>query len=123
MRYWVSVLRGEGRGRNLKFPTLNFLIPKDFPYPHGIYVGHVFIGTDTYEAAIHFGPIPTFDESTPTLEAFLLDTNLKTPPTHADIELVSKIREIKKFENSALLIAQIENDVALIKTILKKNLA
>src|SRR5438477_292757 len=119
MKFLVPVKKGKGRGKDLQFPTLNFEIPEVFPYSRGIYAGRVYIKDHMYDAAIHFGPIPTFNETADSLEAFLLDAQLETPPTQAEIELIEKIREIEKFDNPSVLSAQINKDVAVARAMLK----
>jgi len=112
MRYATAIITGKGRGKRIGYPTLNLIIPDALKAEHGIYAGRVFIGGKRYGAAIHFGPIPTFQEQIPTLEAFLLDTVLDEPPESIEFELTLFIREIKYFSDTRELSAQIARDVS-----------
>ncbi len=119
MVYQTAVITGKGRGKRIGFPTLNLQIPDAFGATHGIYAGRVTIRGTVHPAAIHYGPIPTFHEVVPTLEAYLLDTQLIEPPREVEFELVAYIREIKEFLTPRELSAQISADVEDVKKILK----
>lgn len=80
------VVRGEGRGAELGFPTANVAppmysaIPADGVYAawftvlgHGPVTGTVVPG-ERYQAAVSVGTNPTFSGRTRTVEAFVLDT-------------------------------------------------
>ena len=66
-------VKGKGRGKVIGFPTINLDIPSGLSLEDGIYAAWVTIGDRRYKGALHFGPIPTFDETTKSLEVFLLD--------------------------------------------------
>ena len=81
------VVRGDGRGKVLGFPTANVAppmysaIPADGVYAawftvlgHGPVVGTVVPG-ERYQAAVSVGTNPTFSGRTRTVEAFVLDTD------------------------------------------------
>jgi len=118
MKYTAFVVSGKGRGKRITFPTLNLEIPMPFPYTEGIYAGWVFIHNEKYKGAFHFGPVPTFNETIRTLEVFLLDKKLKTPPKKISFELIERVREIRMFDSPEALIQQIEKDVQSVNQIL-----
>ena len=69
------VVRGDGRGRQLGFPTANLSVgerEKLIP-PQGIYAVRALLRSGTYAGALHLGPRPTFEGSPPTIELHLLD--------------------------------------------------
>ncbi len=81
------VVRGDGRGKVLGFPTANVAppmysaIPADGVYAawftvlgHGPVMGTVVPG-ERYQAAVSVGTNPTFSGRTRTVEAFVLDTD------------------------------------------------
>ena len=121
MIYRARVRPGKGRGKRINFPTLNLRIPERFPYQHGIYAGWVCIGVTRYMAAFHFGPIPSFGEPDISLEAFLIDTQLKRTPPAVTFELMAYLREIRAFPTVAALVRQIEKDVASTRAMLAHN--
>ncbi|MEK7554649.1 MAG: riboflavin kinase [Patescibacteria group bacterium] len=111
MMYRGEVVHGKGRGTRIGFPTLNFKIPDPFPYEHGIYAGWVSAGDRRYEAVFHYGPIPMFHESDPSLEAFLLDGVMLQKHSEISIEFIKKLREIKMFRTVHELTEQIGADI------------
>lgn len=120
MIYPVTVIKGAGRGKHLGFPTLNLTIPDNFTHSHGIYAGWVYFGDQKLQGAFHFGPIPTFDSPTPSLEVFILNHSFTSTPKQVKIHLLKKLRPVKTFASKAKLIAQIKKDVALVKQLLNK---
>lgn len=116
--YICRVKSGKGRGKFLGFPTLNLSIPKKFSTEYGIFAGLVSWQGETYYGAFHYGPIDTFNDPTVSLEVFVLDAKIDSPPIEIKIKLVQFLRMPKKFANSQELIQQITIDVAQTKQIL-----
>ncbi|MFH0890912.1 MAG: EamA family transporter [Candidatus Liptonbacteria bacterium] len=116
--YRAQVEVGQGRGKQIGFPTLNLVIPENFPHHHGIYAGRVSWDNHTYPAAIHYGPIPTFGKNNPTLEAYILEKEIPEPPAELELRLANFLRPIRRYENPAELRGQITKDVAESKKIL-----
>jgi len=119
MKYSVAIIKGEGRGKLLGFPTFNLKIPKNFDAKQGIYACWVKIGGKKYQGALHFGPIPVFNQSKISLEVFLLDykpTNY--PITQLTIELVKFLRPVKSFPSAQALKQQIAEDVDNVRQLL-----
>lgn len=115
-------IKGKGRGKGIGFPTINLEIPKEFPLVDGVYAAIVTIDGHEFKGAMHYGPIPVFNELEKSLEIFLLDVDAENLPEIDDrvIEVTIKkyIREIRSFESPASLSVQIEKDVEEIKNIL-----
>ncbi|OGZ01823.1 MAG: hypothetical protein A2946_00240 [Candidatus Liptonbacteria bacterium RIFCSPLOWO2_01_FULL_53_13] len=130
MKYSAPVVRGKGRGKKLGFPTLNLRISSlnGFDFPHGIYAGYVWLGgippprgfgeARQFRAAFHYGPVPTFHNARPSLEAFVLDAPALAAPPHVAFELLAYLREIKKFPSSGTLIRAMREDVRRTKQII-----
>lgn len=114
------VVRGEQRGRALGYPTANLrpgpegLIPAD-----GVYAGWLAVDGRRYPAAISVGNNPTF-EGVPDrqVEAYVLDQAIDLYGKTVEVSFVDHIRGMKKFSGVTELIAEIENDVARVRTIL-----
>ncbi|MBM3450046.1 MAG: hypothetical protein FJX78_03535 [Armatimonadetes bacterium] len=111
MRVSARVIRGKGRGKWLGYPTLNLTIPAGFPLAHGIYACRVFVGDELHAGALHFGPIPVFDEPALSFEVHLLDMTLADAPAAVDVEIVRYLRAVQSFPSSAALAEQIARDV------------
>lgn len=115
----TPVISGKGRGKQMGFPTLNLVIPNDLTAEHGIYAGWVWIDGEKYQGAFHFGPIPAFQDPQPSLEVFLLDTDIDEPPKEVRVELVKYLREVRNFPSVEALVTQINKDVSDCREVLK----
>ena len=103
------VVRGDGRGTEMGFPTANVAppmysaIPADGVYAawftvlgHGPVTGTVVPG-ERYQAAVSVGTNPTFSGRTRTVEAFVLDTAADLYGQHVALDFVARIRGQEKF--------------------------
>lgn len=115
---------GKSRGRSLGFPTIN-LATDDLDLHDlvdGIYAVWVTIGDKTYRGAMHYGPVPTFGESSKSLEIYLLDSNdasigdLDRIPIQ--VTVVKRIRDILSFPDASGLVEQIAQDVKDVRSLL-----
>ena len=124
------VVRGDGRGRVLGFPTANVAppmysaIPADGVYAawftvlgHGPVVGTVIPG-ERYQAAVSVGTNPTFSGRTRTVEAYVLDTAADLYGQHVAVDFVARIRGQRRFAEVDDLIAEMETDTERARTIL-----
>ncbi len=120
MKYRTKQIKGKGRGKLLGYPTINLEIPSDFREEEGIYASWVTINGQKYKGALHFGPVPTFNEKEKSLEVFLIDGKKEdlTNINEIELKLVIKIRDILSFQNIGELADQIAKDVEEIKRIL-----
>ncbi|MDQ6616459.1 MAG: bifunctional riboflavin kinase/FAD synthetase [Actinomycetota bacterium] len=110
-----EVQRGDGRGRELGFPTANVAVPADICLPaDGIYAGwYRQPGGETRPAAISLGRRPTFYDRVAgsLLEAYLLDFDGDLYDQPAAVSFHSRIRAEERFESVGELVAQIDRDV------------
>jgi riboflavin kinase / FMN adenylyltransferase len=124
------VVRGDGRGKGLGFPTANVAppmfsaIPADGVYAawftvlgHGPVMGTVIPG-ERYQAAVSVGTNPTFSGRTRTVEAFVLDTEADLYGQHVAVDFVARIRGQKRFDTVDDLIAAMGRDTDKARTIL-----
>jgi len=124
------VVRGDGRGMALGFPTANVAppmysaIPADGIYAawftvlgHGPITGTVVPG-ERYQAAVSVGTNPTFSGRTRTVEAFVLDTSADLYGQHVAVDFVARIRGQEKFERVEDLVATMGDDTEHARTIL-----
>lgn len=121
MRYTTQVIKGKGRGKGIGFPTFNLQIPSNLLLKSGIYACWVWIEDVKYRGAMHYGPIPTFNETTLSLEIFVLDfqpNDANDPTTLISFTPVKYLRPIKTFSLSQALTRQISLDVSRVKKIL-----
>jgi len=117
-------IKGSGRGKQLGYPTINLRIPKNFNFLDGVYAVNVSIKGINYQGTLHYGPVPTFNQSKQSLEIHLLNTSDKDLPPlenkEIKIEIIKKIRKVIKFENKQDLKNQISKDIKKTKKILNE---
>lgn len=124
------VVRGDGRGRQLGFPTANVAppmhsaIPADGVYAawftvlgHGPVTGTVVPG-ERYQSAVSIGTNPTFSGRTRTVEAFVLDRTADLYGQHVAIDFVDRIRGQEKFTSAADLVAVMNTDIDRTRAVL-----
>ena len=107
------VVRGDGRGRGLGFPTANIRVAdgdKLIP-PQGIYAVRGVLRSGTYMGALHLGPRPTFKGSPPTIELHLLDFDADIYGEEVRVDFVEHLRQIEPFTTVDALVEQIRKDV------------
>jgi riboflavin kinase / FMN adenylyltransferase len=109
-----TVVRGDGRGRALGYPTANLAIDADLVIPAiGIYAGTWTRPTGASAiAAISVGRRPTFYEDGELLvEAYLCDVDADLYGERSRLEFVERLRGEQKFDSVDDLVAQITRDV------------
>lgn len=115
------VVKGDGRGRRLGFPTANLWIPvngKLIP-PPGVYAVRAALRQGTFGGAIHVGPRPTFTGSPPTVELHLLDFEGDLYGHEIRVEFLRFLREVRPFASAAALVEQMRSDVAESRQVLE----
>ncbi|MDI9369765.1 MAG: riboflavin biosynthesis protein RibF [Synergistaceae bacterium] len=76
--FTADVVKGDGRGRTLGFPTANVQYPEDKVVPsEGVYAASVFLGEKWLPGALNIGFNPTFLSGleSPRFETYVLDTD------------------------------------------------
>jgi riboflavin kinase / FMN adenylyltransferase len=102
------VVRGDGRGRELGFPTANLDVPEELLVPpDGVYAGAA-LGR---RAAVSIGTNPHFDGAERRVEAHLLDFDGDLYGERLVVEIWSRLREQRRFDSLEELVAAIRDDV------------
>jgi riboflavin kinase/FMN adenylyltransferase len=111
------VVKGDGRGKKLGFPTANIDISsqKKLIPSNGVYEVLVFHSKGKYKGAMNIGTRPTFGLTQKTIEVFILDFDKNIYGERLKVEFVRRIRDEQKFNSVDELIKQMEKDVGLIK--------
>lgn len=108
MNYKISgkVVRGDGYGKKIGFPTVNLKTGEVDVSMAGVYSGDAMLDGKKYRAGIVIGPgIKT--------EAHLIGYNGDAYGKEVIFEIKKFIREFKKFETEKELIKQIKKDLKL----------
>jgi riboflavin kinase/FMN adenylyltransferase len=109
-----KVVRGDGIGQRLGFPTANLdTTGLELP-PRGVYAAHARLGQRDYRAVINLGYRPTVERKNRRLqvEAHLLDFSGKLYGQELEVVWIAKLREEREFTSTAELRAQIAADIS-----------
>lgn len=115
------VVKGEGRGKKIGFPTANIQVSQDLIVPHkGVYVTRTVYKGMMYQSVTNVGNNPTFkDGNYLHIETNLFDFDSDIYGEVLDIQFLHKIRDEKKFATVNDLIEQIKADVSFAKDFLR----
>jgi riboflavin kinase / FMN adenylyltransferase len=106
------VIRGDGRGRSLGFPTANIHVPDDdklLPL-EGVYVVTASIHRGQFRGVLHLGPRPMFHGSPPSIELHLLDFDGDIYGEEVRVDFCARLREIHRFATVSELVDAIRQD-------------
>lgn len=119
-----EVVKGDGRGHTLGFPTANLAVPAEKFIPEsGVYACIAQVGDIDRAAAVNIGLRPTFDGSSATtqIEAHILDYQGNLYGQRVYLCFIERLRDEKGFPSIQALIEQIRLDIhqthELVKTI------
>ena len=110
--YYVEgpVVHGLKNGRKINFPTVNQEIEEEI-LPHGVYISRTKVGDKIYKSMTNIGTHPTINElDKPIIETHLLDFNEFIYGQTVKVEILSFIREQKKFPSLNDLKEQLNQD-------------
>ncbi len=110
-------VRGDGRGRQLGFATLNLDLADGLVRPRaGVYVSAVRLKGRLYRSITNFGTRPTFYENGVfDCETHIFDFNGQSYGEEAELLLYAFIREERRFSDRDALVRQITADVETAK--------
>jgi riboflavin kinase/FMN adenylyltransferase len=115
-----TVVRGDGRGRALGFPTANLRTPPGKLVPlEGIYAVRVFAGHDGHDGVLHVGPRPTFGDPTPTIEVHIFDFDGDLYGSDVRVDFCERIRGLEAFDGERALVRAMEEDAAAARRLLR----
>ena len=106
------VVRGDGRGRGLGFPTANIQVPESdklIPAP-GVYAVRGVLRSGPRDGVLHLGPRPTFPGSPPATELHLFDFDGDLYGESVRVDFVDRLRDIHPFGTIEELVDAIRAD-------------
>lgn len=113
-QYFISgrVIKGEGRGKKIGFPTANLGYSKELIIPaKGVYITKVKIKDMVYNSITNIGVNPTFNTGYEIhVESHLLDFTQDIYGDEIRVSFIKKLRDEKKFPSVNDLVTQIAVD-------------
>ncbi len=108
----AQVIKGDGRGRSLGFPTINQAYPRVLAAPKfGVYKTQVEIGEKTYNCITNIGVRPTFPVDYVVSETFIKDFSGDLYGKNLRIDFNEFLREEIKFSSLSELKKQVLSDI------------
>ncbi|HYZ07610.1 MAG TPA: bifunctional riboflavin kinase/FAD synthetase [Pseudonocardiaceae bacterium] len=113
------VVRGDRRGSELGYPTANLSTPRYSAIPaDGVYACRFVHRGRELAAAVSVGTNPTFSGRERRVEAFVLDLDEDLYGEQVALDFVSRLRGMERFESTAELVTQMDDDVARTRAVL-----
>jgi riboflavin kinase/FMN adenylyltransferase len=107
----AKVVRGDGRGRQLGFPTANLEVCNELLPGDGVYVTRAVVDGRRRRSATNIGRRPTFGGHERVVETHLLDFQGDLYGRPLRLEFLRRLRGEKRFAGIEALKAQIGRDV------------
>lgn len=113
-RLCAEVVRGDGRGAGIGFPTANCGALGNQPPGPGVYACRAWVaGAGPYAAAVNVGHLPTVGDHRPlSIEAHLLEYAGECYGADIALDFLIRIRDECRFPDLDALLARIRRDVA-----------
>ncbi|HWE89829.1 MAG TPA: bifunctional riboflavin kinase/FAD synthetase [Pseudonocardiaceae bacterium] len=113
------VVRGDGRGHDLGFPTANLSTTRHAAVPaDGIYACWFTNAGRRLPAAVSVGTNPTFSGRERRVEAFVLDFDGDLYGQRAALDFVARLRDMERFDSADALVEQLHVDVRQTRAVL-----
>ena len=116
------VSRGKGLGKKFNYPTANLKIEEDYKLipAKGVYVVRATLANERVYGMMSIGTNPTVGGSDLTIETFFFDFDANLYDQHLQIELLTRIRDEKKFNSVDELIAAMQADEKFSRDFIQK---
>ncbi|MCM8784059.1 MAG: bifunctional riboflavin kinase/FAD synthetase [Candidatus Omnitrophica bacterium] len=106
-----KVVKGEGRGKRLGFPTANLDIKHEALPPSGVYLVKVYFKKDIYPGLLYIGHRPTFSKvSELSVEVYLLDFKNNLYGKFLEVEFIKRVRAERQFDKISSLVLAMKED-------------
>ncbi|MEJ5172614.1 MAG: bifunctional riboflavin kinase/FAD synthetase [Hydrogenothermaceae bacterium] len=115
-----KVVKGDGVGRKIGFPTINLKPDEELCLKMGVYTGFLEFEDNRYPVVINYGNRPTVDGKKIFMEAHIIENFDRAMRENSivNIYFIERLRDEVKFESVEELKKQIESDVEKAKEVL-----
>lgn len=115
-----NIQKGVGLGKELGYPTLNISLI-DEQKDHGIYICEIKLNEHIYKGVMHLGKktFGTDNKEKIFCEIHILNFNKAIDSGQVYIKVLKKIRDVREFESTDELKAQIAQDIDIAKQFFK----
>ena len=112
-----KVVRGDGLGRKIKFPTANINLEESYKLipPKGVYLVIVEYNGKEYSGMMNIGNRPTINGNHQTLEVNIFNFTKSIYNEYLKVKFLKKIRDEKKFDSIESLRRQLLIDKEICK--------
>jgi riboflavin kinase/FMN adenylyltransferase len=116
-----EVVKGDQRGRELGFPTANFVLGETIHPAYGVYAARVNIEGEKewYGAAVNIGIRPMFEIPEAEVESYIFDFNREIYGKTLRVQPVKRLRSEAKFNSIEELKVQMQDDCEKVRKVLK----
>lgn len=118
-KLYGRVVRGDGRGRQLGYPTANLQTDPDVLLPAaGVYAVQVFYRDSQRAGVLYIGSRATFTDASPSVEVHLFETEENLYELELEVALLKRLRDDQRFDSLEALRVQIERDIHAARSVL-----
>ncbi len=120
-----TVVKGKGLGKEFEYPTANLHIEEEYKLipKNGVYVVRAEIDGEQHFGMMNIGTNPTVGGTEKTIETHFLDLEKDLYEKYLSIELLTRIRDEKKFDSVESLKRAMKQDEAFSRQYIKDNYA
>ena len=118
-----KVIKGNGVGRTIKYPTANIEIKEIYKLipPKGVYLVKIYLGENEFSGMMNIGNRPTINGLNQTIEVHIFDFDKDIYGKNLKVYFLKKIRKEKKFDSLPSLKSQLKKDEEYCKRILAEH--
>jgi len=107
-----EVVRGDGRGRAMSYPTANLRVENEIVPRVGVYVTEAIVLASRRPSVTNVGVRPTFGGNVLTVETHLLDFDADLYGERVELRFLARLRDEMRFPSAVELGDQIGRDLA-----------
>ena len=118
-----KVIKGNGVGRTIKYPTANIEIKEIYKLipPKGVYLVKIYLDENEFSGMMNIGNRPTINGLNQTIEVHIFNFDKDIYGKNLKVCFLKKIRKEKKFDSLPSLKSQLKKDEEYCKRILAEH--